>query len=124
PYEVLQRDSRAHIVFDRESATWGAAVFEPAQLTTQMPLVEVSRPCLVMIEEAGEGLQMSVADPDLNLQENRSIPRSLLVTVRGGWQITDTSDDFRVVERIDDGTVIEVICHEGRSYDIELTPAG
>ncbi len=123
-YEVLQRDSRAHIVFDRESATWGAAVFEPAQLATRMPLVEVSRPCLVMIEEMGGGLQMSVADPDLNLQENLSMPRSLRVTVRGGWEIASTSDDLRVIERIDDGTVIEVICHEGRSYDIELTPAG
>ncbi|MGI5819508.1 MAG: chondroitinase family polysaccharide lyase [Armatimonadota bacterium] len=124
PYEVLQRDARAHVVFDRASASWGAVVFEATQLDTRMPLVEVDRACLVMIEQGDDGLQMSVADPDLNLQENLSVPRVLRLLVRGQWEIANRSESFRVVERIGDGTVIDVICHEGRSYDLELTPAG
>ncbi len=123
PYEVLQRDDRAHIVFDRGSRSWGAVAFEATELDTEMPLLEVDRACIVMIEQTEEDLLMSVADPDLNLEENVSVPRQLRLLVRGAWQIANPSDDFHVVEHIADGTVIDVICHEGRSYGIELVPA-
>lgn len=124
PYEVLQRDRSAHIVYDRRSHTWGAVLFEAGPVGPDLPLLKVDHPCLVMIERKdGGGLHLSVADPDLNLQEGVSIPRSLRITIRGTREISNPSPDFRVVQKTSDRTVIDVTCREGRSYDIELIPA-
>ncbi len=122
PYEVLQRDSRAHIVFDRQTGTWAAVLFEPQRVEPQIPLLEVDRPCLAMIEPTAAGLHLSVADPDLNLENFTSQPRPLRVTMRGAWAIANPSDDFRVLQQNRETTVIEVICRDGRSFDLNLTP--
>ena len=96
-------------------------MFEPQQLDGEIPLARVDRACLVMIEATGGGgLHLSVADPDLNLEDLASIPRELRVTLRGLWDIANPSDQFRVAARTAEETVIEVTCRDGQSYDVEL----
>lgn len=124
PYDVLQRDGRAHIVFDRQTGTWGAVLFEGQRVEPEIPLAEVDRACLVMIEQkAGGGLHLSVADPDLNLEEYVSVPRALRISLRGGWDLA-AGEDVRVIDRSTEATVIEVTCRDGRSYDLPLRPMG
>jgi len=123
PYEVLQRDGRARIVFDRATGTWDAVRFESGRIEPELPVLEVDRPCLLMAEPGEDRrLHLSVADPDLNLEEYISQPRPLRVTMRGAWNIANPSDDFRVLERDGETTVIELTCYDGRSFNLELTP--
>lgn len=124
PYEVLQRDRTAHIVFDRETATWGAVLFEAQTLRPGLPLLAVDRACLAMVEPTGaDGLHLSVADPDLNLEDHASQPRVLRLRIRGAWELAEPTEDVRLGERDTESTEIVVRCREGRSYDVRLLRA-
>ena len=75
PYRVLQRDDAAHIVWNTSGRRWGCAFFTPqkeishAVAKETLSVKAVDRPCLVMTHAAQDGqLDVSVADPDLNLQ--------------------------------------------------------
>ena len=124
PYEVVQKDAQAHIVRDRATGLWGFVLFAAGELRPGLPLRGVDRPLLVMFEPAGaDGLaHLSVADPDLNLQDGLSQPRPVRVTLAGAFGLDTPGPDCRVVEQSGGQTVIEVTCREGRSHDLPLRP--
>jgi chondroitin-sulfate-ABC endolyase/exolyase len=96
PYEILQKDAKAHIVWDRDSKTTGYAIFDASwssagssqssavenqRLGTndQRPatgdLLQASKPCLVMLRDTGNGgLRMSFTDPDMGLDPKEDKP--------------------------------------------------
>ena len=122
PYEVLQRDARAHVVFDRQANTWGAVLFEAGGIEPAMPVLAVDRPCLLMVEAGEEEtLRLSVSDPDLRLENNISRPLPLRVTLAGRWNLAEASEEFKISESGNDATVIEINARDGRSFDILLT---
>ena len=139
PYRVLQRDEAAHIVWDTAGRRWGCVFFVPQEVaahavaTETLPVKAVDRPCLVMAEAARDGqLDVSVADPDLNLEDKVSQPQPLRVTLRGAWRLleakgtvcvwplTDTKEKVRIVSASAAETVVEIVCQHGASYDLKL----
>lgn len=140
PYRVLQRDDAAHIVWDASGRRWGGVFFAPqgeishAFANEMLPVKAVDRPCLVMTQAASDGgLDVSVADPDLNLRpDGGNQPQPLRVTLRGKWRLleangttcvwplADVESKVRAVSASDTETVVEIICQHGASYDLKL----
>lgn len=140
PYRVLQRDDIAHIVWDTTGRRWGCVFFAPQKdlahvvAKETLPVKSVDRPCLVMTYAAQDGqLDMSVADPDLNLQPGgANKPQSLRLTLRGKWRLqeakgttcvwplADMKDKVRIVSASDAETILEIVCQHGASYDLKL----
>ena len=139
PYRVIQRDQTAHIVWDTDGRRWGSVFFVPQEVaphtvaTETLPIKTVDRPCLIMAEAVRDGqLDVSVADPDLNLEKGVSQPRPLRVTLRGAWRLLDVtgtvcawhlpdaSENVRILSTNVAETVMEILCQHGASYDIRF----
>ncbi|MFO7947714.1 MAG: chondroitinase family polysaccharide lyase [Armatimonadota bacterium] len=139
PYQIVQCDEDAHIVWHTEPRRWSCVFFVPQDVNAHsvssvtIPVLSVDRPCLIVSEETDDGrMAMSVADPDLNLQDGAGQPRSLRLTLRGAWglldaketvcewPLDDTGDSVRILSANDGETVLEIICQHGASYDITL----
>jgi len=144
PCAVLQKDERAHVVFDRRTRTLGCVFFEaqnvdhavPAgrgwlarlaspvlrgkETTRPCPIQAVDRACLIMLERCRRQWRLSLCDPDLNLVDHVSQTRPLQVTLRGKWEIRNPSPDFRIARSEPEHTVLEFACRRGRSFDVGL----
>jgi chondroitin-sulfate-ABC endolyase/exolyase len=139
PYQIMQRDQAAHIVWDNAGGRWGCVFFGPQEVTPHrvasatLQTQAVDRPCLVMEEAAAGGkLNISVADPDLNLEAGVNQPRKLRVTLRGSWRVQEATgtvcawqlpqarDHVRLLSSNDAETMLEITCQHGASYDILL----
>ncbi len=69
---MLQRDDAAHVVADAASGLTAYAVFEPgAKLPAAGRLVAADRPTLFLYREAGDGLEVTLCDPELHYARNR-----------------------------------------------------
>ncbi len=104
----------------------------------KFPVKSVDRPSLIMADTVDDDgrLRMSVADPDLNLQQGVNVPQELRVTLRGKWRLAEVTatvnawelpeapGDVRVVSAAEGETVLEILCRHGASYDMILEPAG
>ena len=140
-YCVVQRDEAAHIVWDTAGRHWGCVFFAPQEVTSHavaaetLPVKAVDRPCLVMTQAARDGqFSMSVADPDLNLENQVSKPQSLRISLRGKWRLLeakatvcvwplmDTKEKVRVVSASAEETTVEIVCQHGASYDLRFAP--
>ena len=87
-----------------------------------------------MTHAAQDGqLDVSVADPDLNLQPGgANKPQTLRVTLRGKWRLqeakgttcvwslADMKNKVQVVSSSDAETTVEILCQHGASYDLKL----
>ncbi len=124
PWEVLRRDEAAHIVRDRATGISACVLIEAGPIEPELPVAAVDRPCLLMIEPDGDGLWLTVCDPDLNLQDNLSVPRELLVELRGAWRLGDAPEEMRVAGQADGTTALAVTCHDGESFTARLRPTG
>ncbi len=141
PYRVMQCDEAAHIVWDTAGRRWGCAFFVPQEAPAHtvasgtLKVKTVDRACLIMEEAAREGrLDVSVADPDLNLTDGVSRPRPLHVTLRGAWRLLDATGtvcawripdaraNVRVLSADAVETVVEILCRHGASYDMRFAP--
>jgi len=139
PYRIIQRDQDAHIVWHTAARRWSCVFFVPQEVgpqtvdTEALQIKAVDQPCLIMAEALQDGqLDLSVADPDLNLEDGAHKPRPLRVTLRGewrlleatgtvcAWQLADIDEYVRIVSANADETVLEIICEHGASYDIKL----
>jgi chondroitin-sulfate-ABC endolyase/exolyase len=127
PYEILQKDSKAHVVWDLDSKTTGYVIFDPSWvpsntdnrlLITDNLLLQVDKPCLVMIEEkAGGAVLMSVCDPDVHPGEKGLfIPSKVTITLRGKWKLDGKYPDAGMEDKGDGTSVFSLLCHEGKSY--------
>jgi len=138
-YRVIQRDQAAHIVWHTAARRWSCVFFVPQEVTPHtvatetLPIKAVDRPCLIMAEALRDGqLDVSVADPDLNLEEGANKPQPLRVTLRGAWRLLeatgtvcawplpDARENVRIVSADAAETVLEILCEHGASYDIRL----
>ncbi|GAB1415073.1 chondroitinase family polysaccharide lyase [Paludibacter sp.] len=146
PYEVLQKDSIAHIVSDKASQTTAYVFFEAGTYTDATRHITVDTPCMVMAENQASGqLRLSVCDPDLRFYEgqadeqydsngkriersvysrnwinNPSQPSVITVTIRGNWQLSEPSEHFNVKSYSNDKTTVKVSCQHGLSREVEL----
>ncbi len=138
-YRIIQRDQAAHIVCHTPHGRWSCVFFvaqdvtEHTVATDTLQVKAVDRPCLIMADPVRDGqLHLSVADPDLNLENGVNQPRPLRVTLRGtwrlleatgivcAWHLPDTEENVRIVSADAAETVLEIICEHGAGYDITL----
>ncbi|HIX14492.1 MAG TPA: hypothetical protein H9740_02005 [Candidatus Hungatella pullicola] len=146
-YEVLQKDQRAHVVKDRLDGTIGYAFFESTQtdfVHEKGYILGCDTPCMVMERNNGNGLTVSVSDPDLRLYEGvdrdqlnpdgsqrevslysrpwrgrRSIGKELKLYLKGSWSLLKEEEGISVDydEKI---TIITVFCIDGKSIEFRL----
>lgn len=95
PYSILQKDSAAHILFDKESNTTGYVLFNAGQIRTPGFLREVNRPCWAMLCEKNGRLRLSVASTDLEkwTQAGFVAQGEIELQLAGRWKITKLAPD-------------------------------
>ncbi len=127
PYQVLQKDSIAHIVHHRESNTMAYVVFASTDKLLDKSLMSVSSSSLIMIKEVGDRrLKMSLCDPDLHLPEERyttaeaSMPVKIRVSLKGEWQLSKMEGDCQILKGSEGLTSLEFTCVDGIPVEIEL----
>ena len=140
-YAVWQQDRYAHIVHHGGLKTTGYALFHKGAKPTDGPIMSIAPPCLVMTREVGDGLLLSVADPDFgwswqiqdpHRQDNTlitnqpSMPRTVTVRVRGKWRLDGVYDLAVATIKSDpiDKTVIKFTCQDGKSVEVKLIRTG
>ena len=136
-YDVWQRDGEAHIVHHRGMKATGYALFDTDARPTDGAVVAVSLPSLVMSREVGDGLLLSVADPDFGwnweiqtphrqdgslVVNQASMPRKVEVTVRGIWHL-DGMYELADAKVQSDQTVVAFACQDGKSVEVKLVRA-
>ncbi|MBK1829060.1 polysaccharide lyase beta-sandwich domain-containing protein [Haloferula rosea] len=77
PYQVIRKDSAAHIVHDSPTYTTGYVIFEKdTDLPAEFPLRSADQPCLFMIAEKDGRLIVSLTNPDARLEASHPPPSS------------------------------------------------
>lgn len=139
PYRVLRRDEAAHVVWGVARRQWSCVFFRPQEVDPlaiggeTLPVKAVDRPCLAMADAMRDGqLDLSLADPDLNLENQATKPRALRATLRGAWKLQDAAGTIcawpvkdakqkvRIVAAAADETTVEIDCEHGASYHLKL----
>jgi chondroitin-sulfate-ABC endolyase/exolyase len=127
PYQVLQKDSIAHIVQHRESNTTAYVVFASTEKLLDESLMSVSLPSLIMMKEVGDkSLKMSLCDPDLHLPVERyttaeaSMPVKIQVRLKGEWQLSKMGNNCQILKGSKSFTSLEFTCVDGIPIEIEL----
>ena len=99
PYKILQQDSRAHVLRDRDTQTTGYLVFDPS-CALPGPLRKVNRPCAAMVKEAGGKLRVSTASTDMiewpayaALPGKIMLSGDIVLTLDGQWEIEKLDPD-------------------------------
>lgn len=144
-YRVLQKDRNAHIVKSFADNTTSYVLFEtPRTLLPEGLLLKADTSCLVMIHEEKEKVLLTVAQPDLALyrgssdeafdENGKRIERSIysrpwgdndsgeipvVITLKGKWDVKDSSA-CKVLSSDKKRTVLEFICKDGASFNVEL----
>ncbi len=130
-YKVSQRNDKAHIVYSSQINSTGFAIFDPTGIEThETPLLEVNKPCVIMIQELkGEGqLILTVADPDKNFSitdENPmgwSVPSEIEISLKGKYQIIQSnSENVNLsVDEVNKTTNVTFVVKDGLSSEIKL----
>lgn len=144
-YTVLQRDSNAHIVHDRQTQITSYVLFEKAASLPKGILMEVDTSALVMVRGNGKSIVLTVANPDLALYRGASdekfdangkrTERSIYsrgwidnpsgeipvrVTLKGAWMVSEPNTACRVISTDKHKTILEFACKDGASFDVGL----
>lgn len=139
-YEVLQQNSSAHIVRDLQSKTTGYVLFDAFDNAGAEELKAVSRASLLMLQDRGDRLSLSICDPDLRFYEGpadevydtegRSVERSIysrtwindaskpakvMVTLNGKWRPDQLPENCRLVSSDRDEIIVEFELKDGLS---------
>ncbi len=121
---ILRQDNAAHVVEDPESATTAYACFEAGALNIGL-LESVSVPCYVMIQR-GDTLTISVANPDLNQEEDPvkghylgdSKEAPVTLKLDGQWKIKGAAEAW--TEASGDSTLLTLKCKDGLPVKVDL----
>lgn len=133
-YEVLQKDSMAHIVKHHDLNTTGYAIFKASENINKGLLSQVDTPVMLMIKEAGQNAVMTVANPDLKLAKwnhNMSVmPNAIVhegsqgsivtITLKGHWKPAGYVYELLSSTYADGQTTLQVYCKDGKSIDVPL----
>lgn len=144
-YQVLQHDSDAHIVRDRNSHTTSYVLFEKPLRLPRGWLAKADTSCLVMLKESGNRLTLTVANPDLALyrgssddiydKDGKRVERSIYsrpwinnesgeipvhITLKGFWKPITETKSCRIISADKKETVLLFFCKDGSSYEVDL----
>ncbi len=144
-YRVLQQDKNAHILQYDAGKITSYVLFETPQSLPEGLLLKADTACLVMVQEDKKKTILTVCQPDLALyrgpsdelldENGKRVERSIYsrpwigndsgeipvaITLKGEWHAKIVSN-CRVLSQNKEQTVLEFICKDGASYDVELT---
>jgi chondroitin-sulfate-ABC endolyase/exolyase len=126
PVKVLKKDANAHVISIPSKNIYGAVLFN-AQNTNYLPLVEkVSRACLVMLTQKGKIFNLTVTDPDLDFKKIGKFKMvsqrpPLYVYLKGNWKLDKAGKNVKI-KNTSNKTLLKIMCHDGLSNDIVLSP--
>ncbi len=133
-YEVLQKDSIAHIVKHSKLQLTGYAVFNTSSDINKGLLIKVDTPTMLMLKEQDNNILLTVMNPDLKLgkwNHNMSVmPKEIVhkwsqgsivtLVLRGNWKPAAYVYELLSSEYKDGKTQLEIYCKDGKSIDIPL----
>ena len=126
PVKVLKKDANAHAISIPSKNIYGAVLFK-AQNTNYLPLVEkVSRACLVMLTQKDKNYNLTVTDPDLDFKKVGKFKMvskrpPLYVYLKGNWKLNKAGKNVKI-KSSSNITILRIMCHDGLSNDIVLSP--
>ncbi|WP_287828152.1 chondroitinase family polysaccharide lyase [Bacteroides sp.] len=143
-YQVLQKNKSAHIVMDNQTHTTSFVFFEAPQQPISSTIKSVDAPCLLMVEENKDLLDITVSNPDLALYQGASdeiydhsgkrIERSIYsrpwignesktvpvhITLEGKWMILNNNGYINITIK-NNHTYIKFNCKDAASINVEL----
>lgn len=124
--EILRQDNDVHAVRSADGVV-AFACFEKGKVGVG-GLKTVSVPCDAMLKQSGGGLTVSVANPNLNMDDDGrygkylgdSKPAPVMLRLEGKWK-TESEAAFANIDG--DTTLLTVNCVDGKSMPVELSPA-
>ncbi|WP_282080416.1 chondroitinase family polysaccharide lyase [Aquimarina algiphila] len=120
-YEILQKNKTAHIIKYKELE--GYAFFEAGFYENTTVIKSNDTPCLVMSEKTKNDLNITVVNPDLNIDPSTKLSEIKPVTLvlNGEWSLNSSSGGVVNVKiNKEDETTIIVDTKDGLPIDIEM----
>ncbi|MFA6291241.1 MAG: chondroitinase family protein [Victivallales bacterium] len=107
PYRIIQKDAKAHILWDRDSNTTGYIIFDHSwspsptgdkRPTTSDFLLKANRPCSVMLREKDGNLRLSAASTDMDswpgwAESKVFLSGDIVLSIVGKWEIAKLDAD-------------------------------
>ena len=133
PYRVLMQNHQAHILEHLGQKTMAYALFETDWIIPHGILRKTDTPVMAMVKEHGNGVLLSLADPDLRLPKRRNMgylddeanatpsrPSVVRVELRGKWRVSEPAVHAKVCGERDGVTVLEFSCANGATNEVML----
>ena len=125
PYQILHKDSSAHVVIDKQTGITAYAAFETYLPQKDELFLSIPAETMVMQKQSGSNLLLSVCDPNLNISEkafttkepSRPIEKKLIL--KGQWKCKTLQEDV-TVEVGQTETVLTVTCRHGQPIEFIL----
>ncbi|MCT4685794.1 chondroitinase family polysaccharide lyase [Vallitalea sp.] len=144
-YEVIQKDEKAHIVFDYETNIMGYAFFEISEDIDKGLVASIDTPCMVMTKEVDEKVILSICDPDLRLYKgtdksqydkdgnrkevsvysrkwinNASKQYLLTIKIKGKWECIGKRKECRKIVIENNNSIIQFMVKDAKPIELEL----
>ena len=119
-YEVIQKDSIAHIVHHKSTDIYGYAFFEPEYGMSHTMIESVSGPGLIMLQKNNDLLKISFVDPSTSYLQNSTIA----VTVTGVFSILTADPNVTLVNTGNGSTTLSFQPVNGAPADVTLIHEG
>ena len=125
PYQILHKDSIAHVVIDKQTGITAYAAFETYLPQKDELFLSIPAETMVMQKQSGSNLLLSVCDSNLNISEkafttkepSRPIEKKLIL--KGQWKCKTLQEDV-TVEVGQTETVLTVTCRHGQPIEFIL----
>lgn len=133
-YNVLQKNSTAHIIQHKATGITAFAIFDPGGVINDGPLVETDAPLLAQFRQSADALLLTIAAPDIGQTKwNHNMShmpdsitnawaqgRAVTFTIKGEWFAAGNIPLLlsSVVKK--GNTVLSVFCKDGESIDLPL----
>ena len=133
PYRVLMQNHQAHILEHLGQRTMAYALFETDWIIPHGILRKTDTPVMAMVKEHGNGVLLSLADPDLRLPKRRNMgyldneanstpsrPSQVRVELRGDWTLPTATPGIEVESYRNDVTALVFNCRDGATRELFL----
>lgn len=126
-YDILQRDSMAHVVRFNDDNTVGYAVFKASTLLPA-PLISADNACLIMTQSNNNTFNININSPDLNCKTNAaalwiSAPKIITVRMNGLWNASGNLPTNVLLLLEATTTKIQATVQDGLPVNLVLTKA-
>lgn len=124
-YQILHKDSIAHVVMDNQTGITAYAVFENYSPQKDKVFFSIPAETMVMQKQSDNKLLLSVCDPNLNISEKAyttkepSRPIEKILILKGKWKSATPHEKVSIHSNSTE-TVISVTCQHGQPVEFTL----